>query len=127
MRISDWSSDVCSSDLTGWFTGLYPFPANVRFMDMNFPHRRTRGTTWQISFLGDKAPDLSILLAVASARQAACPTARFLAAEAGGPDEEDIVHALAQVFAPRANENIRKRRLAGRYNPLLNGYLIWGA
>src|SRR3546814_12238490 len=76
MRISDWSSDVCSSDLTGWFTGLYPFPANVRFMDMNFPHRRTRGTTWQISFLGDKAPDLSILLAVASARQAACPTAR---------------------------------------------------
>src|SRR3546814_8124095 len=78
-------------------------------MDMNFPHRRTRGTTWQISFLGDKAPDLSILLAVASARQAACPTARFLAAEAGGPEEEDIVQALAQVFAPRAIENLRTR------------------
>src|SRR3546814_1426689 len=86
-------------------------------MDMNFPHRRTRGTTWQISFLGDKAPDLSILLAVASARQAACPTARFLAAEAGGPAEEDIVQALAQVFAPRAIANLRTRSLAGCFNP----------
>src|SRR3546814_17532566 len=79
-------------------------------MDMNFPNRRTRGTTWQISFLGDKAPDLSILLAVASARQAACPTARFLAAEAGGPDEEDIVQALAPVFAAPAKENLRTDR-----------------
>src|SRR3546814_19518442 len=109
MRISDWSSDVCSSDLrprsqrsddaaihaaghgyddspgvhrpfkleigchddgpykpcrscapvfqfnelltpayqlqTGWFTGLYPFPANVRFMDMNFPKKRRLAET----------------------------------------------------------------------------------
>src|SRR3546814_20919683 len=93
-------------------------------MDMNFPHRRTRGTTWQISFLGDKAPDLSILLAVASARQAACPTARFLAAEAGGPEVEDIVQALAQVFAPRAIENLRTRSLAGWFNQLIPGHLM---
>src|SRR3546814_20168612 len=95
-------------------------------MDMNFPHRRTRGTTWQISFLGDKAPDLSILLAVASARQAACPTARFLAAEAGGPDEEDIVQALAPVFAPRAVGNTRTKVSAGWSNPFIAGHSVRG-
>lgn len=93
-------------------------------MDMNFPHRRKSQAAGSISLLGDGAPELSILLAVASARQAASPTARFLAAEEGqAKAEEDFVRALAQIFAPRRVEKVKAASLAGCFNPLIAGHL----
>ena len=96
-------------------------------MDMNFPHRLRARTPVAISRLGEQAPDLSVLLAVASARQAATPTARCIAAEEGEPaDEADFAAALARIFAPRTVENVKARSLAGCFNPLIAGHLTVG-
>lgn len=93
-------------------------------MDMNFPHRRKGHAAGPISLLGDGAPDLSVLLAVASARQAASPTARRIAATEGQAEAEgDFVRALAQIFAPRRVEKVRAASLAGCFNPLIAGHL----
>jgi hypothetical protein len=93
-------------------------------MDMNFPHRQKGQAAGSIALLGDGAPDLSILLAVASARQAASPTARFVALEEGQAKlEGDFVRALAQIFAPRRVEKVKAASLAGCFNPLIAGHL----
>lgn len=94
-------------------------------MDMNFPHRQGVRAARPVALLGDQPPDLSILLAVASARQAASPTARCIAAQQDGPDAQgDFIGALAQVFAPRAVGRIRTASLAGCFNPLIAGHLM---
>lgn len=95
---------------------------------MNFPHRLKDRAARPISLLGDAAPDLSILLAVASARQAASPTARCIAAEEGqARTEEDFIRALAQIFAPRRVEKVKAASLAGCFNPLIAGHLGTGS
>ncbi|MBB4641017.1 hypothetical protein [Rhizorhapis suberifaciens] len=95
-------------------------------MDMNFPHR-PRGLPPGPVALGDQAPDLSVLLAVASARQAASPTARCLAAGKDGAGEQiDFATALARVFAPRAVEKVKTRSLAGCFSPLIAEHLTVG-
>lgn len=97
-------------------------------MDMNFPHRLKDQAARPLSLLGDNAPDLSILLAVASARQAASPTARCMAADTGDARaERDVVGALAQIFAPRRAGRVKAASLAGCFNPLIAGYLGGGA
>jgi hypothetical protein len=74
--------------------------------------------------LGDMEPDLHILLAAASAQQAASPTARFIAAETGAAQAEtDFVDALSRVFAARRMDNIKAKSLAGCFNPLIAGHL----
>ncbi|MBK5265070.1 MAG: hypothetical protein JJE34_07545 [Alphaproteobacteria bacterium] len=94
---------------------------------MNFPHRLEGLTANPISFLGDGTPDLSILLAVASAQQATCPTARFIAAEAGQTlADVDFVGTLTQVFAPHSWDNIKAANLTGCFNPLIAGNLMVG-
>jgi hypothetical protein len=96
-------------------------------MDMNFPHRLEGLTANPISLLGDSTPDLSILLAVASAQQASCPTARFIAAEARQVHaDEDFVGTLTQVFAPQSLDNIKAVSLTGCFNPLIAGNLMVG-
>jgi hypothetical protein len=97
-------------------------------MDMNFPHRHKGRAAGPISLLGEGSPDLSILLAVASARQAASPTARFIAAEDNGARADgDFVRALAQIFAPRRIEKVKAASLAGCFNPLIAGHLGAGS
>src|SRR3546814_18861751 len=64
MRISDWSSDVCSSDLTGLVTlisqDLSQFALHARaILDLPIPNIRTRGpaASCAVLFEGDrKAP-----------------------------------------------------------------------
>jgi hypothetical protein len=69
-------------------------------------------------------PDLHILLAMASAQQAASPTARFMAADTGAVEAEtDFVDALSRVFAARRMDNIKAKSLAGCFNPLIAGHL----
>lgn len=95
-------------------------------MDMNFPHRSRALTPGPVS-LGDQAPDLSVLLAVASARQAASPTARCLAAGKDGTGEQvDFATELARVFAPRTVESVKARSLAGCFNPQIAEHLTVG-
>lgn len=96
-------------------------------MDMNFPHRLEGLAPRPVSMLGDMEPDLHILLAAASAQQAASPTARFIAAESSGaPADTDFVDALSRVFAARRIDNVRAKSLAGCFNPLIAGYLGTG-
>ena len=93
-------------------------------MDMNFPHRMEGKAPQPISMLGDMEPDLHILLAVASAQQAASPTARFVAAEAGSAQaDKDFVDALSRVFAARRMDQMKSKSLAGCFNPLIAGHL----
>lgn len=93
-------------------------------MDMNFPHRMEGKAPRPVSLLGDMEPDLQILLAVASAQQAASPTARFMAADMGAAQAEtDFVDALSRVFAARRVDKIKAKSLAGCFNPLIAGHL----
>lgn len=92
-------------------------------MDMNFPHRTDGMAPRPVSLLGDMEPDLHILLAMASAQQAASPTARFVAADMGAPAEADFVDALSRVFAARRMDNVKAKSLAGCFNPLIAGHL----
>jgi hypothetical protein len=92
-------------------------------MDMNFPHRTEGLAPRPVSMLGDMEPDLHILLAMASAQQAASPTARCIAADMGAPAEADFVDALSRVFAARRLDKVKAKSLAGCFNPLIAGHL----
>jgi hypothetical protein len=92
-------------------------------MDMNFPHRTKGLAPRRVSMLGDMEPDLHVLLAMASAQQAASPTARFVAADMGAPAEADFVDALSRVFAARRVDKVKAKSLAGCFNPLIAGHL----
>jgi hypothetical protein len=92
-------------------------------MDMNFPHRTKGLAPRPVSMLGDMEPDLHVLLAMASAQQAASPTARFVAADMGAPAEADFVDALSRVFAARRVDKVKAKSLAGCFNPLIAGHL----
>lgn len=93
-------------------------------MDMNFPHRTEGLAPRPVSMLGDMEPDLHILLAMASAQQAASPTARYVAADMGAASAEaDFVDALSRVFAARRTDKVKAKSLAGCFNPLIAGHL----
>lgn len=96
-------------------------------MDMNFPHKLRRRVAAPVPLLGQQAPDLAILLAVASARQAASPTARCIAARVEEENSEaDFAAALARVFAPGRAGNSKTKKLAGCFSPLIAGHLTVG-
>src|SRR3546814_3016731 len=94
MRISDWSSDVCSSDLRGLgFCGLSERcdEAGARLMHDAFGLRAT--------LLFDLAPGeyhTNVVLAVLSGRAAlVCP---------GGFADQAAVEAIAGLYAPHRSE-----------------------
>src|SRR3546814_3410972 len=60
MRISDWSSDVCSSDLPPWFSGLLPEGARRSLIEAGMPTGKTNDFD-VLEWLGGDLPGAVII------------------------------------------------------------------